>query len=250
VLNGQLLFNSNIRPKALGLYLVEQPLAFCQVELLQELVDNAANNSKWKKEIDRHKAAHPNDPIPFPLTDPDPQAWIPVSEHRPWHCQVHRDAFAFGQLAQNVDSRLIVDFRWFGLPVERPESRVYFSEKVKDMYGMPQPTFDWGQPLDSRLRSHDMMEDMLRAANAVGGFLPSSLPQWMPSGQALHIHGVNRMGAKDDGTSVVDKDLKVWGHKNLYLGGNGTIPKGIACNPTLTSVSLAARAAKKIAKLL
>lgn len=43
------------------------------------------------------------------------QCWIPVSKDRPWHCQIHRDAFAYGDLAPNVDSHLIVDLRWFGI---------------------------------------------------------------------------------------------------------------------------------------
>jgi pyranose oxidase len=185
--------------------------------------------------------------VPIPYNDPEPQVWIPVSEGRPWHCQIHRDAFAYGDLKPNIDSRLIVDLRWFGIVDQKKHNKVTFSSELKDSFGMPKPTFDFELDDPDRSKQHVMMDDMLRAANVLGGFLPGSEPQFMSPGLTLHIHGTARMGA-DASDSVVDVNSKVWGMNNLFLGGNGLIPRGTASNPTLTSVAMALKAAEFIDK--
>ena len=68
VLTPQILFNSGIRPPVLGQYLCEQPMTFCQIVLLQSIVDDI------EKRVKRMKLAlNPDDPIPIPIDDPPPQ---------------------------------------------------------------------------------------------------------------------------------------------------------------------------------
>jgi pyranose oxidase len=244
-LTPQVLWASGIRPAPLGRYLTEQPMAFTQIVLRQDHVDRILDDVRFAPRIREYRQRHPEDPIPIPARDPEPQVWIPVSEARPWHCQIHRDAFHYGDLAPNVDSRLIVDLRWFGIVEPRFESRLGFSDTYTDVFDMPQPTFEWVLGETDRRNQHQMMGDMLRAANALGGFLPGSEPQFVAPGLPVHVTGTTRMGSSPD-DSVVDTTSRVWGIDNLYLGGNGLIPRGSAANPTLTSVAMALKACEHL----
>lgn len=238
----QLLWKSNIRPKALGHYLNDHPMLFCQVVLKRELLAKIGN--LWD-------APPPSiDPVPIPKNDPIPNVWIPFSypEH-PFHCQIHRDAFPYSIITGNagIDHRAIVDLRWFTRKDIRFRDHMTFSDKHVDMFGMPQITFHYGLSEIDELTIQAAMSDMIRAAEVLGAFLPGSEPQVLARGSSLHYMGTYRMGATDrDDDSVCDGYSKVWGFGNLYLGGNGIIPTSTACNPTLTSIALALRASDKI----
>ena len=69
VLTPQILFKSGIQPRALGHYLCEQPMAFCQIVLLQSIIDKISHDPKCMLYVEDV----PIDPIPIPLDDPTPQ---------------------------------------------------------------------------------------------------------------------------------------------------------------------------------
>lgn len=121
--------------------MTEQTMAFCQVLLKRTLVDNVKNdpfNLGWKEVVEKHHEEYPKDPLPFPFEDPDPQVFTPLSEQFPWHTQIHRDAFGYGQVPNNIDQRLVVDLRFFGFIKPVKENWIEFKKGVTDGFDMPQ----------------------------------------------------------------------------------------------------------------
>ncbi|WKL25614.1 GMC oxidoreductase [Sinorhizobium meliloti] len=211
----QLLWKSGIRPTSLGHYLNDQPMAFCQIVLSKEL--QAEIGTRWE-------APDPSvDPVPIPVDDPIPNVWIPFSDpEHPYHCQIHRDAFAYSILPGNlgVDHRAIVGMRWFMRKEIRFEDYISFSDTNVDMFGMPQVTIHYSLSETDAATVHAGMKDMVRAAQAIGAFLPGVEPQILPRGSSLHVQGTYRMGeSADTDDSVCDPYSRVWGYRNLYLGG-------------------------------
>jgi pyranose oxidase len=129
-----------------GLFLTEQPMAFCQAVLSQEIINDMkrrlSQSEVYGEYIPPKLAQDPLAKI-IPSSDLEPQGYLPYSPERPWHCQIHRDAFSYGALAPNVDGRLIVDLRWFGQTWQDPRNRVTFRSSINDVFGMPQPTFTY-----------------------------------------------------------------------------------------------------------
>jgi pyranose oxidase len=230
----QLLWASGIRSEALGRYLNDQICASCLVVLSKEIIESLGPPT-------------PDDPIPMPLWAPEPEVWIPVSEKRPWHCQIHYDPINFTTPGgEFVDERLLVFVQWFGMTEAEEHNRVTFSADVPDLMGMPQPTFEYRVGEKAAQRAHEMIGDMSAASLAIGGWLPGQLPEFEPPGASLHLCSTTRMGEADDGTSVVDPYSKHWGFDNLWVGGCGVIPQMCACNPTLTAAAMAVRSARAI----
>ncbi|KUI64581.1 Pyranose 2-oxidase [Cytospora mali] len=257
--------------QTLGRYLTEQTMTFCQIVLKREYVQWVSDKPEELDEGDddtirdavrQHKENHPDDPLPFPFDDLDPNIYTPFSEKYPWHTQIHRDAFGYGEAPADVDQRLIVDLRFFGYVDSNKYNKTTFSAKKRDEFGMPQPTFWFSLGKKDVNRSNRMMRDMVDVATSLGGFLPGAEPRHLAPGLALHVCGIYRAGkevlnhdgklglVKTKDNSVVSKEGRVWGVSNLYLGGCGIIPTGNASNPTLTAACHAIAGADQIIKEL
>lgn len=241
----QLLWVSGIRQPALGRYFNDQPMLFCQVVLSHALLARIA---------ERWNPPPPDvDPVPIPRDDPIPNVWIPFSDpEHPFHCQIHRDAFPYSVLPEDVgvDHRAIIELRWFCRKDLRAADHVTFSERYVDLYGMPQPTFHYTLSDEDAQTVDAALDDMTRAASLLGGYLPGREPAFLPRGSSLHYQGTTRMGRNNNEQSVCGPFSKVWDLENLYVGGNGVIPTSTACNPTLTSIALALHSCEAIGEAM
>jgi len=237
----QLLWASGIRPRALGHYLNDHVQIFAGVRLDEELVARATADLSPDEFPDAHG------------TNDDPMVgvfWVPYADDaHPFHSQVmHWDMSPLQLSGGGSDEGQVVGVGALCNKAEiRYEDCVTFSDRERDAYGMPKMSIVYA--LTDRDRSHieEIRRQQDRAAAAFGSYAPGRAPRMMPPGSSLHYQGTTRVAESDDGESVCDPFARVWGFRNLYVGGNGVIPTPTCGNSTLTSVALAVRSARALA---
>ncbi|WP_106815374.1 GMC oxidoreductase [Microbacterium timonense] len=182
------------------------------------------------------------------LTEQSGVSWVPFTDDVPFHGQIMQLDASPVPLADDdpVIPGSIVGLGLFCAKDLQWDDRVEFSEDDQDFYGMPAMRIHY----TLTERDHAVLDraraQIVELAKAVGEPL-GDRPFTMPLGASLHYQGTTRMGAADDGRSVCGPDSEVWGVAGLYVAGNNVIPTATACNPTLTSVALAVRGARRIA---
>ena len=122
-----------------------------------------------------------------------------------------------------------------------------FDDTRTDWLGLPAISIKWRQSEGDKARLEEAKGHAQRISAIIGRPAPGFATFVQPVGSSLHYQGTIRMGERDDGTSVCDRNSKVWGFDNLYVAGNGVIPTVTATNPTLFSVALASIGASQIA---
>lgn len=230
----QVLWASGIRPAALGRMLNDQT----QIVFASRLRDVHAGGE---------------DPVAASgaLSEQSGVTWVPFTDEMPFHGQIMQLDASPVPLAEDdpVVPGSIVGLGLFCAKELQWEDRVEFSDDTRDAYRMPAMTIHY----TLTPRDHAVMdrarEEIVRLGRAVGDPLDER-PFTMPPGASLHYQGSTRMGTSDDGTSVCSPDSEVWGVPGLFVAGNNVIPTATACNPTLTSVALAVRGARRIAQEL
>lgn len=205
--------------EALGRYIMEHPLIASRVPIDPELLDGV------------------------PDDDPSFTVWIPYSEARPWHAQVSRTPYLEDFL--DYRARDTGDLLTFCGTDPRPENRLIYGEEL-DNFGLPRFRAEFELSANDREVVGDAIRDHWMIASQFGEYHRGWAPQLFEWGASTHLMGSHRMGAADDGTSVVDPSSKVWGYDNLYLAGNGIFSDKNCCNPSLQTVAIALRASDAI----
>ncbi|MEV6638120.1 GMC oxidoreductase [Actinoplanes sp. NPDC051470] len=229
----QLLWHSGIRPEALGRYLNDQPQVIFAARI-RGAVPGATRQSR-DGAISRHSGV----------------SWVPFTEDLPFHGQVMQLDASPVPLADDdpVVPGSVVGVGLFCAKGIRADDRVEFSDSELDAYGMPAIQIHYVLTEHDREMLDRARREIVRLCEAIGEPLGDA-PITLPLGASLHYQGTTRMGTVDDGTSVCGPDSEVWSVRGLYVAGNGVIPTSTAANPTLTSVALAVRGARRIAAKL
>ena len=247
----QLLWASDIRPKALGHYLNEHPFIFTFVELKDDIVKNFGFQISDFGSAPKSETRNPksNDPTIGVF-------WVPFdAPNHPFHGQImHMDLSPLKTTIAPPSgaggAKHIVGLGWGCLKEVQYEDCIEFSETETDWLGMPKMNFKFAYTEGDKKTIEHAKAMQTQAAQAFGKVIKDGDQTLMPAGTSLHYEGTTRMGEANDGTSVCDTYSKVWGFDNLFVGGNGVIPMETTSNPTLTSVAMAVRAAEKIVNLL
>lgn len=138
--------------------------------------------------------------------------------------------------------------------VPDPLSRVTLSD-ARDALGLNVPRLDWKMSEIDK-RSITVLVEQIGAELARLGLGRARLADWLMEDGAYwgvvagnHHMGTTRMG-DDPRRSVVDRDCRVHGYRNLHIAGSSVFTTSSFANPTLTIVALALRLSDNMKKRL
>ena len=237
----QLLWASGIRPRALGRYLTEHHVVITTVALDEERMSGLISEEAFAAELAR-RAQNAADPVAavnrIPFSEPDHPLSLQVmyAENPPFPLDPSHPAagnrWGYVNMGYGVRKH------------PRVEDGVTFDDAELDYRGFPNMTIEYALTDAEQPELDEAHERVRRVGAALGAFVAE--PRLLPNGSSLHYMGTMRMGAADDGTSVADPWSRVWGFDNLVVGGNALIPTANTMNPTLMSVAIAVRGARRV----
>ncbi|MGH1523964.1 GMC oxidoreductase [Leifsonia sp. L25] len=242
----QVLWASGIRPAALGRMLNDQTQIVYATRIRDAATVAAADGGG--------KASGgfgADEMIDGSISEQSGVSWVPYTDAVPFHGQVMQLDASPIPLADDdpVVPGSIVGLGLFCAKDLQWDDRVEFSDDERDWYGMPAMRIHYRLTDRDRADIARAEDEIVALATAVGDPI-GDRPFTMPLGASLHYQGSVRMGETDDGRSVCGPDSELWDAPGVFVAGNGVIPTSTACNPTLTSVALAVKGARRIAREL
>ncbi|GAA1351521.1 GMC family oxidoreductase [Falsarthrobacter nasiphocae] len=127
-----------------------------------------------------------------------------------------------------------------------PDNRVVLSASEKDRFGVPRLSVQHRVTREDRLNYLTSLRLLAEAFERSGWarYTPPTEKEMLEISlvDGTHQMGLLRMGSEPT-TSVVDRNLKVWGLSNLYVASTAVFPTASHAGPTMTAVALAIRLA-------
>lgn len=130
----------------------------------------------------------------------------------------------------------------FGEWLPYHENRMYLTDEVTDIYGLPTVVFDAGYGENEIKMREDMMNQAAEMCEAAG---LKNIRTWNSEpalGLGIHEMGTARMG-RDPKTSVLNKWNQLHEVKNVFVTDGSCMTSSACQNPSLTYMALTARAA-------
>jgi choline dehydrogenase-like flavoprotein len=182
-----------------------------------------------------------------PTDDPMFTVWVPFSTMHPWHNQLCLFPGLPAPLSIVAEPGQAADiFTWVTMDIH-PDNRLRFDSDKLDPFGLPEVTVDAFRHSEAtRRRAGQALAEHFRIASEIGDLGDGWYPAFYKPGESTHLMGSCRMGPRDDGNSVVDRNGRLWRYENIYVAGNAVLAQSNAGNPTLTTVAAALRTADSI----
>lgn len=162
--------------------------------------------------------------------------------------------WAADQLGQHLRCASQLYVGWEQAPLE--SNHIRLSQYERDRAGVPRIELHWQKsPLERRtIREGLRLFGETLAARDIGRV---RLAEWLtndddyPTDQELagHHHMGGARMSDDPAKGVVDRDCKVHGIDNLYVGGSSVFATSGQCNPTTTIVALACRLGEHLGRV-
>jgi choline dehydrogenase-like flavoprotein len=233
------------------------PLATSGIENLRD--------GKFRSQRAAYRIEIGNEGWNFPITDPYTTGLDFINGMNSSQLNGGSQALFGSQLTAAYNGAFTKQFRLGFLVEQSPETDSCVTlSSVKDNLGLPRPQINYqlsDYTKKGLISARDTADKIFAAMGAVQFTTPATAgptsfevpgetdpnKKYIAYYGSGHIVGTCAMGTTNT-NSVVDKNLRSWDHKNLFIAGSTVFPTIATGNPTLTIAALALRLADTMLK--